>query len=273
MLRVDTDDGLSGWGEGFGHFVNPATEAALQTQVGPWFLGRDPSDFDSPMDLAHRSFFGFGRHGPVMCALAAMDIALWDLAATRAGQPPFRFLGGSHGELRRYASLMGYGGDAEAIATNCVRAQDAGFGMIKLHEPEIPAFLAARKSVGPEVQITLEVNCPWSVAEAQKVARLLREENVHWLEEPVWPPDDFQGLAVVREEGMAIAAGENVHTVRDLERCLEARAVDVAQPGVAKVGGITPLRRMIDLAHSFGVRVVRSWNRCSRPSSSPNLPD
>ena len=72
MLRVETEDGLSGWGEGFGHFVNPTTEAALQTQVGPWFLGRDPSDIHSLMDLAHRSFFGFGHHGPMMYALAAV---------------------------------------------------------------------------------------------------------------------------------------------------------------------------------------------------------
>jgi L-alanine-DL-glutamate epimerase-like enolase superfamily enzyme len=256
MLRVETDDGLSGWGEGFGHFINPATEAALQTQVGPWFLGRDPSDINSLMDLAHRSFFGFGRHGPVMYALAAVDIALWDLAAKRAGQPLFRLLGGTRGQLRRYASLMRYGGDAEAIATNCIEAREAGFGMVKLHEREIPAFLAARASVEPEVRITLDVNCAWSVAEARKAARAIREENFHWLEEPVWPPNDFEGLAAVREEGVAIAAGENVHTVHEFRRCLEAGAVDVAQPSVAKVGGITPMRQMIDLAHSFGIRVV-----------------
>ncbi len=256
MVRVETEDGLVGWGEGFGHFVNPATEAALQTQVGPWFLNQAPGDVTTLMEQAHRSFFGFGRHGPVMYALAAVDIALWDLAAKRARQPLFRMLGGTKPEIRRYASLMRYGGDADAIAKNCVKARDAGYRMIKLHEREISAFMAARESVEAEVQITLDVNCPWSVEEALKVARTIRDHGFHWLEEPVWPPDDFEGLAKVRKEGVAIAAGENVHTVHEFRRCLEAGAVDVAQPSVAKAGGVTPMRRMLELAESFSVRVV-----------------
>ncbi len=70
----------------------------MQFHIGPWFLGRDTSDLGGLMDHAHRSFFGFGRHGPVMYALSAMDIALSDLAAKRTGQPLFRLLGGTHGE-------------------------------------------------------------------------------------------------------------------------------------------------------------------------------
>lgn len=145
MVRVEADDGLVGWGEAFGHFVTPATGAALQTQIGPWFLGQDPTDVASLMDQAHRSFFGFGRHGPAMYALAAMDIALWDLAEKRAGQPLFRMLGGTRREIKRYASLMRNDGDADAIAKNCVKASDAGFGMIKLREREIPGFVTYKQ--------------------------------------------------------------------------------------------------------------------------------
>jgi L-alanine-DL-glutamate epimerase-like enolase superfamily enzyme len=256
LVRVETEDGGVGWGEGFGHFVNPATDAALQTQIGPWFLGRDAEDVEALMDLAHRSFFGFGRGGPVLYALAAMDIALWDLKAKREGRPLYKLLGGKKAELKRYASLLRYGGDKDAIARNCIKARDAGYGMIKLHEREIPAFMAARESVEPEVRITLDVNCPWSVAEARKVAGEIRDQNFHWLEEPVWPPDDFEGLAEVRKEGVAIAAGENVHTVHELERLLKAGAVDIVQPSVTKVGGVTPFRQMIKQAQDFGVRVV-----------------
>lgn len=256
MVRVETDEGLVGWGEGFGHFVNPATEAAVLTQIGPWFLGKDPSDVAALMDQAHRSFFGFGRHGPVMYALAAMDIALWDLAAKHAGRPLFRLLGGSNAKVRRYASLMRYGGDADAIAKNCIKAREAGFPMIKLHERKLPAFLAARESVEAEIRITLDVNCPWSVEEARKIARAIRDKGFHWLEEPVWPPDDFEGLAAVRKEGVAIAAGENVHTVHELRRCLDAGAVDVVQPSVVKVGGVTPMRQMLEMAKSYNVRIV-----------------
>lgn len=256
LLRVETADGLVGWGEGFGHFVNPGTDAVIQTLLGPWFLGRDSGAVASLMDEAHRSFFGFGRNGPVQYALSAFDIALWDLAAKRAGEPLFRLLGGSSGNLGRYASLMRYGGDAGAIEANCRKARDAGYRMIKLHERELAAFRRARESVGPEIDITIDANCPWSVAEARKMARAMRDRGFRWLEEPVWPPDDFEGLARVREEGVAIAAGENITTLHEFRRCLEAGAVDVLQPSVAKVGGITPMLEVIALAESFSIPVV-----------------
>lgn len=256
LLRIETDDGLVGWGEGFGHFVNPATDAVIQTLIGPWFLERDTNAVGPLMDEASRSFFGFGRGGPVQYALSAFDIALWDIAAKRAGVPLFRMLGGECGLLKRYASLMRYGGDLQAVSSNCVKARDAGYSMIKLHERELPAFMAARESVGIDVEITVDVNCPWSVAQARDVARQMRGHGFRWLEEPVWPPDDFEGLAKVREEGVAIAAGENIGTLHEFRRCFDAGAVDVAQPSVAKLGGITPMLEVISLAESYDIPVV-----------------
>src|SRR5258708_8623278 len=92
LVRVETDDGLVGWGEGFGHLVNGGREAILATVVGPWFLGKDPRTIVAHMDEAQRGFHGFGRSGPVLYALSAIDLALWDLAAKRAGQPLYPLL-------------------------------------------------------------------------------------------------------------------------------------------------------------------------------------
>lgn len=256
IVRVSTEDGFVGWGEAFGHLVVPGTQATLETLVGPYFVGRDPAPIVATMEEAQRAFHGFGRSGPVLYALSAIDIALWDLAAQRAGVPLYRMLGGEARPIAKYASLMRYGGDAEAIARNARRALDAGYDWIKLHESTVPAFRAARDAVRPETRIMLDVNCPWAVDEARAIATEIADDDFHWLEEPVWPPEDFDGIAEVRLEGVPIAAGENVSTLHDFKRLFEAEAVDFVQPSVIKVGGITAMRRIITLAEAYGVRVV-----------------
>ena len=256
IVQVETDDGAIGWGEAFGHIVNASTQAILDTLVGPWFLGRDPSAIHTLMNEAQRAFHGVGRTGPAMYALSAIDIALWDLAAKRAGLPLFRLLGGQARPIELYASLMRYNGVNEAIASNAARAEATGYGWIKLHEATVPAFLAARHAVAAETRIMLDVNCPWALDEARAIAREIRPHDFHWLEEPIWPPEDYTSLATVRAEGVAIAAGENISTPHDFERLLATGAVDYVQPSVIKVGGITPMLRIAALAEIHAVRVV-----------------
>jgi L-alanine-DL-glutamate epimerase-like enolase superfamily enzyme len=147
-------------------------------------------------------------------------------------------------------------GEPEAIRRNVQRAYQVGFRMIKLHEATIPDFLAAREAVGGDTRIMLDVNCPWSVAEAREVARAIRDHHFHWLEEPVWPPDDFAGLAAVRQEGVPISAGENVGSLHEFHHLFAQQAVDVVQPSVTKLGGISGMRAVLALAQAYSVRVV-----------------
>jgi len=256
ILRLETADGLVGWGEAFGHLANSGTQALLTELVGPWFLGKDARAIAALMREAQYSFHGLGRSGPVPYALSGIEIALWDLAGQRAGQPVYRLLGGRDGRLDLYASLLRYGGDTEAVARNVARARAAGYRMVKLHETAIPAFLAAREAAGPDGRIMLDVNCPWTVDEARAVARAIRDRDFEWLEEPVWPPEDYRGLAAVRREGVAIACGENVTALHEFQRVLEAEAVDVIQPSVTKLGGIAAMQRVLALAQAYPVRVV-----------------
>ena len=179
MLRLETADGLEGWGEAFGHNIAPGTEAVLNEVVAPMLLGRDARDIAGTMDGLERPLHGFGRSGPAIYALSAVDIALWDLAGKRAGAPLFRLLGGGNAELRRYASLMRYGGDTDAVAANVTRAREAGFTTVKLHETTIPAFRAARRAVDKADNICLDVNCPWTPGEARAVAREIRGDGFH----------------------------------------------------------------------------------------------
>jgi D-galactarolactone cycloisomerase len=99
LVRVETDEGITGWGEAFGHAAAPVTIAALTRVVAPLAVGRDPTDVAGLMTALWRRTQGMSRNGPVAYALSGLDIALWDIAGKVAGQPVWRLLGG-HGKAR-----------------------------------------------------------------------------------------------------------------------------------------------------------------------------
>ena len=257
LVRVDTDAGITGWGEAFGHRIFPATRAAIDTLLGPMCVGRDATQIAALHDDVERVLHGIGRNGPVLYALSGIDIALWDIAGKAAGLPLYRLLGGSaRRDLPAYASLLRYG-TAAAVAHYTAQALARGYRHVKLHEITVPEVKAARDVTGPGVPIMLDTNCPWTVAEAIEMARRLAPLDLHWLEEPVWPPENLGGLAEVRHRGgIPTAAGENYGTAWEFRRAFEAGALTYAQPSVTKVGGVTEMRRVMNLAELFGVQVV-----------------
>ena len=256
LVRVDTDQGVTGWGEGFGHRIFTATRAALDSFIGPMCIGRDPTAISALMDELQRGLAGVGRNGPAMYALSAIDIALWDIAGKLAGMPLYRLLGGAaRANLPVYASLLRYGEPA-AVRQHAERALKRGYRYIKLHEITVPPIRAAREAVGPDIPIMVDCNCPWTVAEAIAMARELAPFRLKWLEEPVWPPEDHAGLARVQSHGgIPTAAGENA-MLPEFRGLLEAGAIAYAQPSVTKVGGVTQMRKVIALAEAHGVTVV-----------------
>lgn len=257
LVRVDTDEGITGWGESFGHRIFPATRAVLDTLVGPICVGRDPSQVTALNDELQRGLTGAGRSGPAMYALSGLDIALWDIAGKAAGLPLYRLLGGgARADLPAYASLLRYG-SAEAVAHYAEQALERGYRHLKLHEITVPEIKAGRDVAGPDVPIMVDANCPWTVSQAVEMAQRLAPLNIHWLEEPIWPPENLAGMAEVRTRGgIPTAAGENYGTAWEFRRAFEAGAITYAQPSVTKVGGVTELRRVVALAETFGVRVV-----------------
>ncbi len=257
MLKVTTDTGHVGWGESFGHGSNPVTLKALSDVVGPMFIGTRVGDREQTLERVRRAIHGFGSTGPMIYALSGVEIALWDLAAQAADVPLYELLGGTARTLELYASLVSYGNDPEEVHRQVSRARALGFRKVKLHETAVGAIAAARAALPVSAgELMVDVNCPWSVAEAQDVARRLSNLELTWLEEPVWPPDDVAGLARVRREGVPLSAGENAAGVQGIKSLLENQAVDVIQPSVAKVGGISAMLQVFDLAKQHGVKVV-----------------
>jgi L-alanine-DL-glutamate epimerase-like enolase superfamily enzyme len=257
LVRIETDAGVTGWGEAFGHRIFPATRAAIDRLLGPMVVGRDATQIQAINDDLQRVLHGVGRNGATIYALSGLDIALWDIAGKVAGLPLYRLLGGgARADLPAYASLLRYG-SADAVRHYTEQALARGYRHVKLHEITVPEVKAARDVAGPGIPIMVDTNCPWTVAQAVDMARRLQPLDLTWLEEPVWPPENLAGLAEVRARGgIPTAAGENYGTVWEFRRACEAGAITYAQPSVTKIGGVTEMRRVMALAETFGVEVV-----------------
>ncbi|HUK08598.1 MAG TPA: mandelate racemase/muconate lactonizing enzyme family protein [Stellaceae bacterium] len=257
LVRVETSDGLVGWGEAFSYACQRAVKAALDDMVTPLALGRDPRDIAGFMREAQQRLHLFGRYGITIFALSGLDIALWDLAAKRAGKPLAELLGGpARSELEAYASLFRLH-EPEVVAEQTRSALAQGYRYIKLHETKEAEVRAARVAAGAAVPIMVDTNCPWTPVEARENAARLKPYDLYWLEEPIFPPEDFHSLAALRRESeIAIAAGENACTVHEFDKMFAAGAVTYAQPSVTKVGGITEFRKVAALAESKGVALM-----------------
>ncbi len=257
IVKVTTDTGVVGWGETFGFTSIPAVRVVIDSILAPAVIGRDATQLEKLMLDMQKKFHIFGRSGAFIYGLSAIDIALWDIAGKVAQKPVYQLLGGSDATaLNCYASLIRYS-DPDLVRTNVRRALDSGFRHLKLHEIDVDCVRVARETAGDDIDITLDVNCPWSVREALDMTNKLRPFNLRWLEEPVWPPENYSGLAQVRREGgIAIAAGENASTLMDFQHLLEAKSVDFIQPSPAKMGGLTELKKVFALANANNVTVM-----------------
>ena len=260
LVEVSTDAGLTGWGDAFAYVCPRTTRSAVEEMIAPQARGLkvpDAAGIPAFMEQIQRNLHLFGRYGITMFAISGLDIALWDLAAKIEGVPVHRLLG----ETRRtaipaYASLLRIG-SPDDIAAECRKALALGYGAIKLHETTAPAVFAAREAIGPGIPLMVDMNCPLTAAQAIAFAKTCADARPMFLEEPVWPPEDFAALAEVRSEGgLDIAAGENACTEYQFRQMMEAGAVSHAQPSVTKVGGITEFVKVAGLADRVGVKIV-----------------
>lgn len=257
LVKVETDEGVIGWGEAFSNAGWFATCSAVEKIVAPRVVGKDPANIAQIQADLHRGLYNTGRSGAVVFAISGLDIALWDIAAKRAGQPLYKLLGGStRTSLPAYASLLRYG-DAKVVTDKIREALGRGYRHIKLHENKTDIVRAASKACGSGVQLMVDCSCPWTTDESIAIARDWGDLKLTWLEEPIYPPDDHGGLARLRAVSpIPVAAGENVSNVFEFKRLFEAGAVSIAQPSITKIGGVTEMRKIFALGEAHGVTVV-----------------
>ena len=278
MVFVETDEGLTGIGASLG---NPAVvTAAINSELGPEIIGENPmfseriyekmyngSRWAPAIETGISQPDPSRRRGIIMEAISGIDIAVWDVKSQALGIPMYQAIGAVRDSIRGYAS-GGWAPGEEAEAELAGYAAK-GFSAVKMRvvghdgfkvDNTVIRVAAARRGIGPDVELMVDAHGSLDVASAIKVASAIEEYDISWFEEPV-SPDDHAGHARVRNStSIPIATGEREFTRFDFQSLLDHEAIDVAQPDVARAGGITEIRRIAALASARGVKVApHAW--------------
>lgn len=268
-VRIWTEDGLYGLGEASPMAQGNASLEILAHSFAPMLVGADPLDSRVIQDRLFHHHIKLGPDGALAAAIAAVDIALWDLKGKILGQPVYKLLGGAwRTELPMYASI---GGNAERSVDEVCRVVEKWmklepaqvkirFDVDKtLRDADLPGDIAkaraVRKLVGDDFPLAFDANNGYSVQGAIRVGRELEELGYVWYEEPVqsYHTDSFGKVAQALD--IAVAAGEQEYTLQGIKRLIEV-GVDIVQPDIVKTGGFTGLQDMAALARAYGVDFV-----------------
>jgi L-alanine-DL-glutamate epimerase-like enolase superfamily enzyme len=215
--------------------------------------------------LWHKAWWALhygGRGGPVVLALSAFDMALWDLKARRAGLPLWNLLGGYDPRVPTYAG----GIDLDLPLDGLLRQTDdnlaKGFRAIKMKVgranliEDVERVKAMRAHLGAAFPLMVDANMKWSVDGAIRAARALQPFDLVWLEEPTIPDDPAGHVRIVREGGLPIAAGENLRTLWEFKAYIAAGAVTYPEPDVTNCGGVSAFMKIARLAEAFNLPVT-----------------
>jgi L-alanine-DL-glutamate epimerase-like enolase superfamily enzyme len=248
FVRIEDREGAVGWGEAWCNFPDCGAEHRahlLRTLFAPLLEGRAPADPAAvSADLAERTAvlaIQSGEPGPIHQCIAAIDTALWDLAARRAGEPLWRYLGGTSPEVRVYAS----GINPEAPERTAARCRDEGHRAFKLkvgfgEARDVANLKAMRAMLGDAAALMADANQAWPLAAALAIAPRLEEFGLAWLEEPLRADRPrAEWLRLARATRLPLAGGENLAGHEAFDEALETKALSVVQPDVAKWGGVS----------------------------------
>ena len=262
VIELSTEDGGVGHGFSWTPTIGPgAVHALLDEDLIPRAIGMD-ADPERVWDALWVAVHEAGGGGITTIALAGIDLALWDLAARRAGRSIADLLGTERREVPVYGSGINLHYPIEELVAQTERFVAAGHFAVKMKvgrpdlAEDVERVRVVREVLGPDRPLMIDANQRWDVDTALRALDALTPFGLEWLEEPL-RADDLTGYrALSARTDVPIALGENVHTVHRFRDFLEAGAIDVAQPNVVRVGGITPFRRIVALAESYGVRVA-----------------
>lgn len=263
LAWIQTTDGAEGFGLSYSKRAGGPALHAHAREIAPELLGEDPSDIGRLWDKLQWAGASVGRGGLAVQAIAAFDVALWDLKAKRAGLPLAKLLGAYRDGVRCYNTSGGFlSVPAEEAVANAQAALASGVGGIKLKvghpDPrvDIERVELARKRLGDDVALMVDANQQWDRPTALRMGRRLEPYNLVWIEEPL-DAFDAQGHAdLARALDTPVATGEMLTSVAEHWRLLEAGAADILQPDAPRVGGISQFMKVSALADHMGVPIA-----------------
>jgi len=261
LVNVQTDEGLESWGESWSNFPAWSPHERIHTindGLAPLLIGEDPLEVKAlykKMRTATRILERqWGAPGPIAQAISALDIALWDIAARAQNKPLYQLWEGNQTRIPVYASALGPKDPTKLVEKMQARGVNAfklklGFG----EETDKRNLALMRELIGPGAQLMVDANQAWDVEMTLKMADVLEPHNIAWLEEPI-PADQWQNMVRLRKAlPFDLAAGENIFNAESFGELLELGAIDIAQPDVCKVGGLTDIRKVCLAAGNRGI--------------------
>lgn len=255
-VKVTADDGT--WGLGQTSYGRPVA-AVIEDHLGPLLVGENAFAIEKLWDMMFRATKPYGTAGLASCAISGIDLALWDLAGKLLGKPVYELLGGPFRD-----SIFAY-----ATGNDTDWQLECGFRGVKLACPYGPAdgvdglnkneeFVASRRELcGESVEIMLDCYMAFDVEYAVRLFERLRPYRLKWVEEYL-VPEDLEGHIEVRKRvpHQTLAGGEHLFTAYPFRQLIEHRALDILQPDIFWVGGLTPTREICHLANAAGLQVI-----------------
>lgn len=276
FARVETDEGIYGWGEAYTQSDRDTSIETLIRQLGRYLIGRSPFNIKHFTQLVYRDFASKRGAMDLFCAQSALEQALWDIVGKAADIPIYNLLGGAcRDRIRVYANgWAGWSAGAltpEELATKALEVVELGFTALKFdpfpgpwrslisrdeERAAVARVRAVREAVGPQVDILVEVHRRLAPMHAVRVATMLEEFDVFWYEEPV-DAENLDALAEVRRRiRLPVVTGEALYAKADFREVFERQAADIINPDVCNCGGILELKEIAAMAEPYYVAVA-----------------
>ncbi len=266
IVKISTDTGLCGWGEGYG----PADvlQAGIKL-LEPLLLGNNPLEQETLWFDMYRKTLDYARRGVLAASISALDIALWDIKGKALDLPVSVLLGGQHRKcVKPYATGLYFTekDQLEAnLASEAIRYVEQGFKAIKMKvglsiETDVKHVKAVRAAIGDDIQLMVDANHAYSLREATQLAKLIEPYNISWFEEPVSPEFYHHYRELRNKTSIPIAGGECEYLRYGHHHLLKNDCVDILQVDICAAGGLTEAKRIAALASTYGVEIVpHSW--------------
>ena len=256
LAEIRTEDGAEGMGFSYSKRAGGPAQFAHAAEVAPELIGEDPADIGRLWTKLVWAGASVGRSGAATQAIAALEIALWDLKARRAGLPLAKLLGAYRDSVRCYDTSGGFLHEPVAqIVDNAARTLAAGVGGVKIkvghpdHGEDLRRVRTVRERLGTDVPLMVDANQQWDRATARRMGRALEEFQLVWIEEPLDAYDAAGHALLARTLDTSVASGEMLTSVAEHEQLIRLDAVDILQPDAARIGGITQFLQVAALAH------------------------
>lgn len=266
IVKVTTDSGHVGWGEGYG----PAdVVSAGVNHLSKFIIGANPLQTETIWSTMYRRALDYARSGVLVSAISAIDVALWDLKGKILEQPVHLLLGGKKRDtITPYATGLYFSKSDDLVQSLVDEANhyvSLGFKALKMKvgltiDQDIEHVKRVRSAIGPDMKLMIDANHAYNLREAIALAKAVEPYNISWFEEPLSPEYYGQFAELRAKTNIPIAGGECEYLRFGFQKLLSAQSVDIVQPDICSTGGLTEAKRIAVLASVYGLEIVpHTW--------------